>query len=243
MKDIRTYIASFSPIIFKDEVKLLYIDENQYVAYSMLDVNPMALTFKRPYIEIDIPKDFYEINSEIIPATAITIDNAGTNGKTTDYLIAWFDNTRDSGLDYKESSEAFIGIAKEVVSDIETHYLEKYNDVDDYVYLKSVRPLKKVKIEKLIKDNVLLLDKVPLQRIEDIKEGFYRREYPDAKLNLEFEKKNQDKISIPHKIQPQKDNDWSNIRIAMFDLQKFGGRDVYPFVWIERSEIKIKGEK
>ena len=185
MKDIRTYIPSISPLIFKDEVKLLYIDENQYVAYSMLGVNSLPeLYFKRPHIEIDIPKDFYEINSEIIPAIAITIDNAGTNGKTTDYLIAWFDNTRDSGLDYKVSSEAFIGIAKEDVSDTETHYHEKYNDVDDYVYLKSVRPLKKVKIEKLIKDNVLLLDKVPLQRIEDIKEGFYRREYPDAIVNL-----------------------------------------------------------
>ena len=230
MKDIRTYIPAISQLIFKDEVNFLFIEDNQYLAYSLTGLNLPDYAFDKAK-----EKDFYTMTSEIILPTVITIDCVEIDGKSTNYLIAWF---TESGIE--KHTSAFIGISQK---DINLEFAEEYEDVDDYVYLKSVKSISKEKIQKFIKDHVFLMDKVSLEKLEDIENMFYRRLYHEGNLDMDFEKENQHKIAIPNEIQPVKQTDFSHIRIAKLDLQNFNGNSVYPFVWIEKTELKRKGEK
>jgi hypothetical protein len=57
---------------------------------------------------------------------------------------------------------------------------------------------------------------------------------------MEHEVANQHKIAIPDEIQPKSPNDWSNIKIAKVNLQKFGGNSVYPFIWVQNTKLTKK---
>ena len=234
MKDIRTYISAISPLIFKDEVNFMFIEDNQYLAYSLTGLNLPDYVFDKAK-----EKDFYTMTSEIILPIVITIDCVEIDGKSTNYLIAWFDN---SSADFQSAnySSAFVGISQK---DINLEFAEEYEDVDDYVYLKSAKSISKKKIQKFIQEQVFLLDKVPLEKLEDKENMYYRRLYHEDILDMDFEKENQNKIAIPNEIQPVKQSGFSHIRIAKLDLQNFNGNSVYPFVWIEKTELKRKGEK
>ena len=236
MKDIRSFIPEITPMIFKDDVNLLYVKDDEYIAYSMI-----GWSTRHKSINSDSNEEFYKIVSDIIPATAITIDAVGTHGKTTDYLIAWFDNARDNGFSYAGYTEGYIGIANKEINEADIEFLEKYHDVDSYSYLKSINPLENSRIKQIIEKKVIVLDKVPLENITDVDSKYYRRRYPNGVLDIQHEKANQHKISIPHKIQPLSQNNWSNIRIAKIDLSKFGGNTVYPFAWLQKTTI-IKKE-
>jgi hypothetical protein len=182
---------------------------------------------------------FYEIISEIISATTITIDTVGYENESTDYLIAWFDDTRDD-FDFAENLTAFVGIAINGLDYDDIEFIEKFNDVDDYFYLKSTVPLEKAKIVQMIKDKVVVLDKIPLQKVTDFEQKFYHRKFSGGELDLEYEKENQHKIAIPNWIKRKETDDWSNIRFAKFELERFGGHSVYPFVWIQKTKLKKK---
>jgi len=227
MKDIREYIPQVSPLDFADKISLLYVGDEQYIAIT-LGRGDIAVDYE----DNSINKETYTISSDFVPASAITVDKVGDNGKTSDYLIGWFNLS-----DFSDFSVANIGVALNGLDNEDIEYLEKYIDVDAYSYLKSIQPIPTAKLQEIIKDKVTLIKSVPLEKLADLDSLYYRRKYKDNVLNTEHEKANQHKIAIPHKIQPIKENDWSNIRIAKIDMQVFGGNSVIPFVWLQRTKL------
>jgi len=210
--------------MLKDKIRLIYTGNENYLAYSLIG----------RYSFQNIPtEDFYQINSDIIPATALSIDKVSINDISTDYLIAWFDNAKIS-----QFSHCYIGIADKCLDDAEIEYFEKYHDVDDYIYMKSAEKLDVKKMSDIIREKVITLDKVPLHTISEINDKFYRRVYENGILVPESIQSG--KISIPHRIKPISENDWSNIRYSLFPLQRFGGNSIYPFAWLLKTNITKK---
>jgi hypothetical protein len=225
MRDIRELVPCMTPLMFKEKVRLLYVEDESYVAYSL---------FGKNFSHISSNSETYEIFSYILPASIQTDEKIGKS----DFLIAWFDSQRDKRIDFTQYTECHIGIATKDISDEEIDFMEKFYEVDGYVYLKSVKPYNLTKYQDLIRNKTIIWDKVPLLKMSQINDKFYRREYKDGKVLIE--RLQPGKISIPHKIQPKSANDWSNIRYCMFELHRFGGNSVYPFAWLQRTTLVKK---
>ena len=224
MKDIREIVPSMTPLMFKDNVRLLHVSDETYVAFSLTG------RYMSPKSTND---NIYQIFTYIMPTSIITAEKIGKS----DFLIAWFDRQRDRRIDYAIHTHCYIGIANKDISDEEINFIEKFYEIDDYIYLKSEKPINTKKYQDIVRNKVLTIDKVPLLKMTDINEKFYSREYKDGKVIIESLQP--DKISIPHKIErrlpnkPKSADDYSHIRYAMFDLQRFGGNSVYPFAWLQ----------
>jgi len=225
MKDIRTLVPEFTPLEFKDKFSLLYVGD-QYIGVSFNIMSALS-----NYEDNTTLKNTYSILTDFIPATAITVERIGS----ADFLIGWFDLN-----DFSEFTVAHVGIAVNGLEVADFEYLEKYIEVDDYKYLKSIQPVSTARLTEIIKDKVTLLDSAPIEKMTDISSSYYRRSYHGNGVDKEIERLNKDKIAIPYKIQPIKQNDYSNIRFAKINMQIFGGNSVIPFVWLQRTKLQKK---
>ena len=147
---------------------------------------------------------------------AIAITTAKIEEK--DYLIAWFDNNALKTQNIHEIYQTYIGILTDKEKCQEIVFLDEITDISNYFYQKSKEPIEEIIIKNLIKNDVAMLDRLSLNLYSDYK------------------------LTIPPEM---KSIDQTNIRIALFEISKFGGNTVIPFVWCEKSNLNyiIKEEK
>ena len=224
----------FSPVQLRRNVRLLHLNNETSVAYTVPAIFERTLRYGdnySPEIELAV--------TNILPAKTISIDNIGE----TDYVIAWFDDTHDTELDYTYYHDVYFGYSEiNLIEELE-HIIEKgFNpleeDVEGFRLKSSIESVSKEDFVRFIKEKVLALQKVSFEELGDLS-AYHTTWERDEEGNIIPVP---DKIHIPEEIQPKSVDgegiqDWSNIRIAKINLDIYGGANGFPYAWTVRTQF------
>jgi len=206
--------------------------------WKNLDV-PEAQLIRYKLTKLIKTQDLVSAVSKIVPAKTISIDNIGE----TDYVIAWFDDTHDTELNYTYYHDVYFGyseinLIEELEDIIEKGFNPLEEDVEGFKLKSSIESVSKEDFVRFIKEKVLALQKVSLEELGDLS-AYHTTWERDEEGNIIPVP---DKIHIPEEIQPKSVDgegiqDWSNIRIAKINLDIYGGANGFPYAWTVRTQF------